>query len=327
MTVTNWSAAGLSGKDPGGYEPHPAHCAGRAYRETNCYADVLIELLHARGLEPLAVLGFIARTDWEGDQFTYFKPHPADLERLFAVDVHEMLPHRSVPEHIHEQLSHRRTVLVEIDAYYLPDTAGTSYRRDHLKTTIAPDLIDEGQERLRYFHNGGLWELDGEDYRGAFRQLPHFTEDVMLPFIEVVRFDAGERLSGAELHGAAQEMLTRHFRRRPPVNPLHTWSEQLPADMERLSGRDVKAFHEYAFVTVRMVGSAFELFADHVEWLLGAGGADAGGEFRAIAEQSMPVSFRIARRRPFDAAEALRPMIDAYERGMESLGRQLGEWS
>jgi len=327
MTVTRRSPLGLSGMDPATYEPHPAHCAGRSYRETNCYADVLIELLHSRGHEPVAALGFIARTDWEGDQFTYAKPPPADMERLFGIDVHEMLPHRSVPEHIREQLSRGRTVLVEIDAYYLPDTAGTSYRTDHLKTTIAPDLIDEHQEQLRYFHNGGLWELSGEDYRGAFRQLPQFTEDVMLPFIEIVRFDAGPPLKGAELRAAARELLAAHYRRRPAVNPFLSWSECLPGDMERLAGREVKAYHEYAFVTVRMVGSAFELLADHVEWLFGADGADAATEFRAITEQSMPVSFRIARRRPFDAAEALRPMIEAYERGMESLGRQLGEWS
>jgi len=327
MTVTRRSALGLSGMDPGTYEPHPAHCAGRSYRETNCYADVLIELIHSRGHEPLAAFGFIARTDWEGDQFTYFKPPVADLERLFGIDVHEMLPHRSIPEHIREQLALGRTVLVEIDAYYLPDTAGTSYHRDHLKTTIAPDLIDEEREELRYFHNGGLWELSGEDYRGAFRQLPHFTEDVMLPFIELVRFDAGPALDGPALRDAAGELLAGHYRRRPARNPFASWSERLPRDLERLSGSDVAAFHEYAFVTVRMVGSAFELFADHLEWLLGDRGAEAARHFRAITEQSMAVSFRIARRRPFDVAEALRPMIEGYERGMDALGGQLGEWS
>ena len=174
---------------------------------------------------------------------------------------------------------------------------------------------------------GGLWELEGEDYRGAFRQLPHFTEDVMDPFIEVVRFDAGAALEGAALRAAAHEALLGHYRRRPTTNPFLTWGERLPDDLERLSGADVEAFHEYAFVTVRMVGSAFELFADHVEWLLGPAGAEAAREFRAITEQSMTVSFRIARRRPFDAEAALRPMVEAWDHGMELLGRQLGEWS
>ena len=32
---------------------------------------------------------------------------------------------------------------------------------------------------MRYLHNAGLFELEGEDYAGAFRMLPRFTEDVM----------------------------------------------------------------------------------------------------------------------------------------------------
>ena len=136
----------------------PTRCTQppRTYLETNCYADVLIELLHARGDEPLAMFGFIVATDWEGDQFTYAKPPYADLTRLFGIEVHEMLPYRSLPEHIEEQLRHGRTVLVEMDAWYLPDTAATSYRREHLKTTIVPEAIDRGAERMRYFHNTGL---------------------------------------------------------------------------------------------------------------------------------------------------------------------------
>ncbi len=109
-TTSSWKACLWSLK-PGEYEPHSVHRAGPTYLETNCYADVLIELLHARGDEPLAALGSIVRTDWEGDQFTYAKPRYADLERLFGIDVHEMLPYRPLPEHIAEQLSLGRTVL------------------------------------------------------------------------------------------------------------------------------------------------------------------------------------------------------------------------
>ena len=46
----------LFGHDPASYEPHLLHAGGRQYHETNCYADVLIELLHARGDEPLAAM-------------------------------------------------------------------------------------------------------------------------------------------------------------------------------------------------------------------------------------------------------------------------------
>ena len=56
-----------------------------------------IELLHARGDEPLAALGFTLRMDFEGDQWTFFKPPPEDLEQLFGIDVHEMQPYRPLP--------------------------------------------------------------------------------------------------------------------------------------------------------------------------------------------------------------------------------------
>jgi hypothetical protein len=305
------------------HEPHQLHGSGRTYLETNCYADVLIELLHARGYEPQAALGSVVRTDWEGDQFTYAKPRYADLERLFGIDVHEMLPYRPVPDHIAEQLSRGRTVLVEIDAWYLPDTEGTSYRRGHLKTTVAPTMIDQDGERLRYFHNAGLYELSGEDYRGAFRLLDHFTDDVMAPFTEIVVFDAGPRLEGDELRAAARELLVFHFERRPATNPFDAWAQSLESDLPRLLAGSPEDYHEYAFVTVRMVGSAFELLADHVAWTLGESGDGVAAEFRDIAEATKVVSFRLARRRTFDIPAVLAPLIDGWERGMGLLGQTL----
>jgi hypothetical protein len=324
MSTTSAGPVSLWDADPSGYEPHPLHSAGRTYLETNCYADVLIELLHARGDEPLAMFGFIIRTDWEGDQFTYFKPPYSDLERLFGIDIHEMLPYRALPEHIEQQLGLGRTVLVEIDAWYLPDTAATSYRREHLKTTVAPETIDREAHRMRYFHNAGFHELDGEDYLGAFRMLPHFTEDVMDPFVEVVRFDAGPRLSGEALREEARQLLRHHYARRPQRNPFLAWGERLSQDLPRLLAGAAEDYHAYAFVTVRMVGSAFELCADHVEWALGDQGVDAAAALRRIVEGSKTVSFRLARRRPFDPEPAIRSLAEAWDEAMEALARELG---
>jgi hypothetical protein len=324
VSTTQPARVSLWDADLASHESHPLHAVGRTYLETNCYADVLIELLNARGDEPLAALGFILRTDWEGDQFTYFKPPAADLERLFGVDVHEMLPYRPLPEHIEQQLALGRTLLVEIDAWYLPDTAATSYRREHLKTTVAPETIDRGAERMRYFHNAGFYELKGEDYRGAFRMLPHFTEDVMDPFVEVVRFDAGPRLRGDDLRETSLKLLRHHFVRRPSRNPFTAWGEHLVDDLPRLLAGDPQDFHEYAFVTVRMVGSAFELCADHVEWVLGLKGADAAAALRRIVEGSKVMSFRLARRRAFDPAPAVATLAQAWDDAMGALGRALG---
>jgi hypothetical protein len=324
VSTTSSGTVSLWGIEPSDYEPHPLHSLGRTYLETNCYADVLVELLHARGDEPLAMLSFIVRTDWEGDQFTYFKPPPADLERLFGIDIHEMLPYRSLPEHIEEQLGLGRTVLLEIDAWYLPDTAATSYRREHLKTTVAPEMIDREASRLRYFHNAGFFELEGEDYLGAFRMLSHFTEDVMDPFTEVVRFDAGPRLTGDQLRQGARALLAHHFERRPRRNPFLAWSEQLSEDLPRLLDGAAADYHAYAFVTVRMVGSAFELLADHVEWVLGPEGTNAAASLRRIVDGSKTISFRLARRRPFDPGPGVAVLAEAWEEAMESLGHAVG---
>jgi hypothetical protein len=319
MNAPSTAAVSLWGMKTGEHRPHAVHGPGRTYVETNCYADVLIELVNARGDEALAMLGSIVRTDWEGDQFTYAKPLAADLDRLYGIDIHEMLPYRTLPEHIEEQLTQGRTVLVEIDAYYLPDTATTSYRREHLKTTVAPEAIDRAGEWMRYFHNAGFYELEGEDYRGAFRMLDHFTEDVMDPFTEVVTFDAGPRLTGEGLRAAARELLAHHLRRRPTRNPFEAWADQLEHDLPRLLEGSEEDYHEYAFVTARMVGSAFELLADHVEWVLEDDGATAAAAFRRIVDGSKTVSFRLARRRAFDTRAALAGTIEAWDEGMKAL--------
>ena len=323
MTATSSRAVSLWGTDPGTYRSHRLHGPDRTYQETNCYADALIEMLHARGDEPLAMFGFIVTTDWEGDQFTYSKPPYHDLFALYGIDIHEMLPYRSLPEHIEEQLRLDRTVLVEMDAWYLPDTAATSYRQGHLKTTVVPETIDRSGERLRYFHNAGFFELSGEDYRGAFRMLDHFTDDVMDPFCELVRFDAGPRLTGEPLRQAARELLADYHARRPSRNPFDAWGERLATDLPRLLEGDAEDYHAYAFVTVRMVGSAFELAADHVDWCLGPDGADASAHLRAIVEATKVMSFRLARRRPFDPAPGLATLSGAWEAGKASLGRAL----
>lgn len=323
MSATSTRAVSLWGLDPSHHVPHDLHAAGRTYLETNCYADVLIELLHARGDEPLAALGFILRTDWEGDQFTYFKPPAADLESLFGVDVHEMLPYKPLAEHIEDQLALGRTVLVELDAWFLPDTAATSYQREHLKTTVAPETIDRGAEQLRYFHNAGFFALEGADYRGALRTGEGWSDDVLPPFIEIVRFDAGPRLQGEELHRSARGLLARHFARRPATNPFDRFGARLREDLPTLLEGDAEAYHAYAFVTVRMVGSAFELCADHVAWVLGEEGTDAVTALGRIVEGSKVLSFRLARRRPFDPAPVVTALSEAWDEAMAALGSVL----
>ena len=61
------------------------------------------------------MLGPRVRMDFEGDQWTFFKPPPEDLELLFGVDIHEMQPYRPLPDQIAEQIAAGRTMIVELD--------------------------------------------------------------------------------------------------------------------------------------------------------------------------------------------------------------------
>ena len=321
--ATTGAVVSLSGKDPRGYEPHPLHAAQRSYVESNCYTDIVIELLHACGYEPLAAFGHLTRMDFEGDQWTFFKPPPEDLEALFGIDIHEMQPYRPLPVQIAEQIAGGRTIIVELDAWYLPDTASTSYRREHVKTSVGADAIDLDAETFRYFHGTGLHELRGEDYRGALRLETEAPAAALPPYTELVRFDAGPRLEGEELRAAARELLGRHLGRRPRRNPFEGFGERLVSELPRLLGGDLDEYHAYAFATVRMAGAAFEIAASHAEWLFGDDAAAATASMREIVDGCKVVSFRLARRRSFEVAPLIEPLAGAWARAMEALAEAL----
>ena len=120
----------LLGLDPADYAPSALHHPDRTFRETNCYVDLWIELLHALGIDPASAMAFACTVDFEGDQWTFFKPPPDELMRLYGIDVHEMQLYRPTVDHVIEQLTAGRTMIIEADSFYMPDRAATSYRRD-----------------------------------------------------------------------------------------------------------------------------------------------------------------------------------------------------
>jgi hypothetical protein len=305
--------------EPVTYEPHPLHADERAYAETNCYADILIEMLHARGDEPAAALGRGIRTDFEGDQWTFFKPDPHDLEELYGLDIHEVQPYRSLPDQVAEQLESGRTLIIELDSWYLPDTHATAYRREHVKSSAVMAGIDRERRRLHYFHNRGLYELDGDDYDGALRLHLAPGDDHLPPYVELVRFDAGERLEGAALREASRRLFRQHVRRRPRTNPFSRFAVALESDLPRLLEQSHEDYHAYAFATVRMAGSAFELCSSHVEWLFGEEAAPARGAFDAIVAGSKALSFKLARRKPFDPQPLVSGLAEAWDEAMAAV--------
>jgi hypothetical protein len=68
---------------------------------------------------------------------------------------------------------------VEVDSWWLPDTTGTAYHRDHVKTAIIPLRADPQHRRLTYLHNAGQFDLEGRDFEGVFATEPGLS---LVPF-------------------------------------------------------------------------------------------------------------------------------------------------
>ena len=64
----------------------------------------------------------------------------------------------------------------------------------------------------------------------------------------------------------------------PPTTPSCASATSSPPSCRNLLAGDAQRYHDYAFATVRMVGSAFEVGADHVEWVLGEAAAAAAAD-------------------------------------------------
>lgn len=280
------------------FKPHALHSSERCWPETNCYVDLWIEVLHVLGFDPRAALGFTVAQDFEGDQFTFFKFPLDDLRTLFAVSVNELAIYDRLEQHIVRQVERGRLVLVEMDSFYLPDTGGTAYRREHVKTTVAVARIDVSQRRMGYFHNAGYYELTGDDFDGAFRRLPSFQDcpDVLFPYVEFVKIEDGAPGPVARFE-AAVRLLQTHLGRRP-ANPVTRFRAEFPCHLERLATGSMDYFHRYSFNVLRQLGANFELLGDHCAWLTehGALGLDASASAcQQLAASAKTLQFLLAR--------------------------------
>lgn len=307
------------------YVPSPLHSVDRIWPETNCYADLWIELLNALGLDPIAALPFTFSVDFEGDQWQFFKFPLEDLRALYGIDVAEMNPWRGVEHHIAEQLEMGRLLTVEVDAWYLPDTAGVSYQRDHVKSSIVVNMLDQAGAHMAYFHNGGYHELAGEDYQGVFRH-GRDNSELMPPYVELVRLERLEHPDDDELLRRTLRLLEVHLRRRPTSNPIERFRQRFAQDLEWLRGGHLAMFHLYAFATMRQFGACSELAASLCTWLAERGHpmGEAPAAFTALATSAKAVQFKLARLaagRTIDLAPLLEDMQRQWDDAMEIVGQ------
>ncbi len=308
--------------DPTTHTRHPLHLDERIWTETNCYVDLWIELLHALELDPVAAMGFTLAMDFEAEQWNFFKFPLADLFDLYRIDVQELAIWRPVEWHVAEQIAAGRMAIVEVDSFYLPDTAGTAYRAEHVKTSIGIQMLDPDTGRLGYFHNAGYFELTGDDYAGLF---PTLTSTTLPPYAELIKLGRLARLAPDELVRRAAALGRSHFARRPADNPVARYRKRFPNDLAWLSGQEMSAFHLYAFATLRQCGACAELAGTFLEWL-GCHGergvADAAPAFMRFAESAKAMQFKLARAaagRQVDFEPLLDAMEMSWDEGMNRL--------
>jgi hypothetical protein len=309
--------------DPATYDRHALHQGERVWQETNCYVDLWIELLHALGLDPIAGMAFTLAMDFEGDQWTFFKQPLADLYTLYGIDVQELNIWRPLLGQVAEQVALGRPVLVEVDAYYLPDTAGVSYQLDHTKTTIAVQAIDLEARTMGYFHNAGYFALAGDDFDGIFRLGARADDGAVWlpPYTEIVKLGAVQRRPPKELAQLASGLLRGHLQRRPVSNPVRHYEARFASDVQQLSGGPMTAFHHYAFATLRQCGACAELASAFLRWLEQQGEGDlepAALGFETIATSAKTVQFQLARVVNTKKVVNFSPMFDAMAAGWES---------
>ncbi|WP_152047368.1 DUF1839 family protein [Aureimonas psammosilenae] len=288
------------------FQPHSLHAADRVWPETNCYVDLWIELLNHHGFLPEAMLGFTLRQDFEGDQFTFFKPGMADIERLYGLRLEELAIHESLERHAEIQTRAGRVVLVEVDAIHLPDTAGTTYGREHSKTTIGIFAIDPVARSLDYLHNAGRFRLDGADYEGVF------AASLLPPYAEFVK-RTGEPMASDALPATALGLLSHHLAAAPRANPVHGFRAALREEAPTLVRQPLSVFHRYAFHTTRQLGANFELLGSHLAWLDATGAADLGEAAAlagALAQDAKAFQFHLARGFGKKSADGLETRLD-----------------
>jgi hypothetical protein len=309
---------------------HRLHDAGRDWPETNCYVDVWIELLAALDVTVEASLGFTIASEFEGDQWTFFKPPHADLECLYGLRVEELTLWRPLVEHVRSQVELGRIPLVEVDSFYLPDTAGLAYRQQHEKTTIGVVGLDVAARRMHYLHNRGLHELHGDDFAAVLRTEPKPGDLQLPPYCEIVKLERLARLGEAELRACSLELARRHFARRPSGNPVLAYERGFRAHLPLLLAGDLALFHAYGFASVRQLGAGFELLASHLLWL-DAGRDDAcaraAAEFAGVSGAAKTLLLKLARiansRAQRDVSSSFAEMAERWERGMALLAEPL----
>jgi hypothetical protein len=308
----------ISALDPRSYQPHFSHSADtRIWRETNCYVDLWIETLHALGHDPVASFAAALSTDHDGEQWTFLKMEQSDLRDLYGLEVTEDTLWRPILESIESGPARGLLHTVEVDSWWLPDTAGTDYRTGHVKTTIVPARVDRDAQTMVYFHNAGLFELHGEDFVGIFG-LAGQPDGLLPPYVEQIR-SFPDRVQPDAVLAVVRE----HISRRAPGDPMARFADSIQDAVTWLPERGLETFHHWAFATLRQCGASAELASD-LATHLGSGPAPAAAAatepFLLVAQGAKAIQFKLARAargKKVDVEAAMADMSASWSKALD----------
>jgi hypothetical protein len=300
--------------------PHPWHTGPRVWSSANSQVDAWVGLLHTLGLDPVPMLASAFCADFEGDQWTLLKVQETDLWAAYGIAVRDLHIWRPLLAHLVEQLDRGHAVLVDVDAFHLPDMIASSYQREHVKVTIAVTGYDRNAHRLRYLNGGIEATADGEDLDSmltagiGIAQLP--------PVTQLVRLDRLKARSDEEYAVIGKALASLHGTRLPATNPVRRFGDAMRTHGAWLTGGDADHYQRWAFATLQQCGAAFELAGDTCDWLSRHGEplAIAAEHFRRLSRASRELHQRLARvpqsgRMP-DISASIEDMADAWDAAM-----------
>jgi len=304
--------------------PRTMHTGSGVWEESNCYLDVLIELLYSSGLPPEPALAVTLSADWEGDQWTFCKFNDEDLRCLYALDIQELNPWDDLHDHVVTQVQSGHPVLIEVDSWFLPDTRGSAYHRAHVKTTIAVMSMDPAKGVMGYLHGTGAWTLQDADYQGIWLRAAALQQGALPPYVERVRY--GNPVQPDDRVTYAMQALQREVARMPQINPVEQFA-RFAAEPELAAApqQNLERVHRFAFATFRQIGSGAELASHHLRWLSSEAGLnllDVSQTCIELARLARAEQFRFARcasrGKPFVLSPLMAELWDSMARDLRN---------
>ncbi len=300
--------------------PHGLHTGQSTWHTVNPNVSMWVEVLHGWGLEPLAMLGCTVGIDFDRDQFKVLTIPTGDLEVLYGVSSYEVTAYDSLEAHIARQTADGNVVLVDLDAFHLPDMP-ECYGVRHAAVRVAIDRLDGASRSASYYRQGKRFELTGVDFIGAFDT---FSPQRQFDPADVRSIRCVSRSDAPVLAEAvpafAVQLLRNHLAALPKRQPIAAFREAFHDGLETLSAGGEAYRHAYVYSTLSRLGSHFELLAAHLQWLTEEGYPQPKRAVHAsqqIAGESLVCQLRLLRatsRGQIDACEDSLDRIEAHYR-------------